>query len=234
MYAVILAYLPSSIDLLVQSYRKPSDGPSILASLVAYDSLLELPGRYGEVGERITVDMAGQCWVGDRSVSCCEGLVGKSVHRLIPFLASYQMFYSLLVFSLLLSGLWTVMLRRNWANSLELKVFRRFILFMMVIKDIVSVCGTVFLGCALMIAPLIDESSAAEAIVDITPGWGFIISTIMAMLSCFFTLTFENASECMLQEEAESGISLSESAPLLGELAVASNNTPAEKPLLEV
>ncbi|WVN88620.1 uncharacterized protein L203_103831 [Cryptococcus depauperatus CBS 7841] len=230
MYAVILAFLPASIDLLYHSYLPHCFGPSILSTVVMYDTLEPLLGGNGV---QVAVDMAGRCWVGDTSVQCAEELLGRSVPRIIPFLASYQISYGLLVFSLFSAGFYTVMCHNKWANKKELIVLRRMLLNVMIMKDFMSICGAIMVGCALMIAPLLEHSAVTEQIIDVSVGWGFICTVVMAILGCFFTLAFENNSHRMLSEDTKSDINPEDMIPNLTASVLEVDNGQVEKePLL--
>ncbi|WVQ74732.1 hypothetical protein IAR50_004336 [Cryptococcus sp. DSM 104548] len=227
MYSLVLAFLPASIDLLYHAYLPLSSGPSIISTVVGYDRLAEGSslGEKWEMGERVTIDMSGRCWAGGRSVHCCRELVGKGVSTIIPLLASYQMFYGLLVFSLILAATFRLMASQKSQEVERLKEFRVFALGVMVLKDLISVCGAVFTGCALMIIPLIEDSIPADNIVDVRVGWGFVVTVVMTLLSCFFTLTFEIESKRMLMGGAQQAIRLGDENATYVE-------TPEKQPLL--
>ncbi|ODN79046.1 hypothetical protein L202_04550 [Cryptococcus amylolentus CBS 6039] len=226
MYSAILAFLPASLDLLYHAYLPASSGPSIVSTVVGYDRLAEGSSIGGEwvMAERVTIDMSGRCWAGEKSVHCCSGLVGKGVSTIIPLLASYQIFYGLLVFSLGLAATFQLMASRKSFEVERLKEFRTFALGVMVLKDFASVCGAVFTGCALLIVPLIEDSIPADNIVDVRVGWGFVVTVSMAILSCFFTLAFENNSRKMLTD--------GEQSIRLGDEDVAYDEDPEKQPLL--
>ncbi|WWC93601.1 hypothetical protein V866_000436 [Kwoniella sp. B9012] len=209
MLSIFLSALPTSLALLWTSYGPPSStGTSGLGieNLVEYTSTLPL--SLDENGMKIKMNMDGTCWIGARKVGCEEGLVGKMVSNTIPFLLSYQIFYSLVTYTLLLGVFYHYATTKRWMNNSELKVLRRFTLVALVIRDFIGVFGVIFSSLSLLLLPLIDPS--VDHIIDVKLGWASIISIFAVFGSTLLTAGYDNWSKELLIKQAENGIFLSD------------------------
>ncbi|KAK6910657.1 hypothetical protein I203_104689 [Kwoniella mangroviensis CBS 8507] len=209
MLSIFLSALPTSLALLWTSYGPPSSNGYTgvgIENLVEYSSILPL--SLDENGMKIRINMDGSCWAGTRKVGCEEGLVGKMVSNTIPFLLSYQIYYSLVTYTLLLGIFYHYTTTKRWMNNSELKVLRRFTLVVLVIKDFIGVFGVIFSSLSLLLLPLIDPS--VDHIIDVKLGWASIISIFAVFGSTLLTAGYDNWSKDLWTNQAENGIFLSD------------------------
>ncbi|WWD02400.1 hypothetical protein V865_000439 [Kwoniella europaea PYCC6329] len=209
MLSIFLSALPTSLALLWTSYGPPSSTGSSglgMENLVEYTSTLPL--SLDENGMKIRINMDGSCWVGTRKVGCEEGLVGKMVSNTIPFLLSYQIYYSLATYTLLLGVFYHYTTTKRWMNNSESKVLRRFTLVVLVIKDFIGVFGVIFSSLSLLLLPHIDPS--VDHIIDVKLGWASIISIFAVFGSTLLTAVYDKWSKDLLTNQAENGIFLSD------------------------
>ncbi|WRT68221.1 uncharacterized protein IL334_005197 [Kwoniella shivajii] len=204
MLRTFLAALLSCLALLWTS-SGASRGYSELSKIVEYDSLL--PEPYGLYGS-IIISVDGKCWIGSEETECHPQLVGDWVHRIIPFLASYPIYYSLSTFSFFLAIVLHFMIRNRWTDKTESTSFRRFTLFVMVLKDLIGILGPVHTSLSLLILPLID--STTFQIIDVQLGWGSIMTIFAVFGSTLLTAGYENWSKRLIDNELENGIVLGE------------------------
>ncbi|WVW85782.1 hypothetical protein I302_107820 [Kwoniella bestiolae CBS 10118] len=210
MLTTFLALLPTSLALLWTSYGPPTvNGHTGLGieSLVEYKSRSYLTrSTQGEL-QGIKISMNGECWVGDEVVECQRRLVGGMASGTIPFLATLQIYYSLLTYVLLLGVLFHYSAKNQWASKRELIWMRRFTLVVMVIKDFVGVFGVLLSSLSLLLLPIIDKS--INHINDVQLGWGGVISIFTVFGSGLLTAGYENWSDRLLSR-AEHGIFLAD------------------------
>ncbi|KAK8854937.1 hypothetical protein IAR55_003676 [Kwoniella newhampshirensis] len=196
------------------STLRPS--PSRFETVVIYDALLPYPGAVTQVREDIKVTMDGTCWVGTEAFRCDQDLLGEATSRLIPFLRTYQIFFSLFAISLILGAVYGFFAKPDQAmtstttnTSMAPRRSRwlgRCILSIMVLQDLIAVFGVVPTSCLLLIVPLFDTSptTAPDHIIGFSPGWGFLLALLLTAISCAMTLEFDIYSkELEAKAEAE-------------------------------
>ncbi|WVQ68246.1 uncharacterized protein L199_006453 [Kwoniella botswanensis] len=194
MLSIFLSALPTSLALLWTSYGPPSSTGSSglgIESLVEYTS--NLPLSLDENGMKIRINMDGTC---------------KMVSNTILFLLSYQIYYSLVTYTLLLGMFYHYTTTKRWMNNSELKVLRRFTSMVLVIKDLIGVFGVIFSSLSLLLLPLIDPS--VDHIIDVKLGWASIVSIFAVFGSTLLTAGYDNWSKELLKGQAENGVFLSD------------------------
>ncbi|OCF40513.1 hypothetical protein I317_05683 [Kwoniella heveanensis CBS 569] len=226
MLSALIAGLPPSLVLLWTSYGSPSLGllPSSasatpfsfaaisrtqsISQIVSYTLMVPLPGENKYRQDEVALTMDGRCWVGVAGKGSCDPrLIGDWASKLTPLLISYQIFYGLLTFSLILGVLTHFVVKggRAPARRPEIKAFRSYTLFVMLLgcfAGLISVCASV----AMILLPLFDPS--IDTILDLSIGWAFVIAVFAMIYGCMLTAGYENWSARLMMHAVEGGIAL--------------------------